>query len=92
MVWDQTAAGFGQANWEAGSQVNSERARLSNFDWTKMSHSDTFGYYKMRHFIPYPRDTHCARKFDFILKLCYTKMGWTRLLGFKKNLTHAGAQ
>ena len=36
MIWNQTAAGFGQANWEAGSQVNSEQARLSNFDWAKI--------------------------------------------------------
>ena len=54
LIWDQTAADFGQANWEAGSQVNSEQARLSNFDWAKMSHGDSFGYYKMKHFIPYP--------------------------------------
>ena len=37
MIWNQTAAGSGQANWEAGSQVNSEQARLSNFDWAKIS-------------------------------------------------------
>lgn len=54
LIWDQTAAGSCQANWEAGSQVNSEQARLSNFDLAKMSHGDNFGYYKMEHFIPYP--------------------------------------
>ena len=50
----------------------------------EVSHGDNFGYYKMEHFVPYPWDTHCASKFDFILKLCYTKMGWTKLLGSKK--------
>ena len=38
----------------------------------------------MRHIVPYPGDTRCACKFDFILKLCYTKMGWTKPLEFKK--------